>query len=218
MRKIILASGCVLAAAIGVSVAFAADISPRANRQLPREPQYVSYNWTGAYIGLNGGGGWGHSSFSAPFASNSFDLSGGLIGGTLGYNWQSEAMVFGLEGDIDWSNIRGSSPCAATGCEARNSWLGTARGRIGYAMDRVMPYVTGGLAIGDIRTTVTGIGSGDTTKTGWTLGGGLEAAIAGPWTAKIEYLYVDLGRGGSIAGSDASMRANVVRAGINYRF
>jgi outer membrane immunogenic protein len=65
---------------------------------------------------------------------------------------------------------------------------------------------------------VAGFGSGSTTKTGWTVGGGLEAAIGGPWTAKIEYLYVDLGRGGSIAGSDASLRANVVRAGINYRF
>ena len=85
-------------------------------------------------------------------------------------------------------------------------------------MDRVMPYVTGGLALGDIRTSIAGVGAANTTKAGWTLGGGLEAALAGPWTAKVEYLYVDLGRGGSVAGSDASLRANVVRAGLNYRF
>ena len=217
MRKLAFATGCVLTTAIGISTALAADISPRA-RQAQREPLYVAYNWTGAYIGLNGGGAWGSSSYAAPFASNSINASGALLGGTLGYNWQAGRTVFGLEGDIDWGNLRGSGVCGATVCETRNSWLGTARGRLGYAMERVMPYVTGGLAVGDIRTSIAGVGSANTTKAGWTLGGGLEAALAGPWTAKVEYLYVDLGRGGSIAGSDASMRANVVRAGLNYRF
>ena len=65
---------------------------------------------------------------------------------------------------------------------------------------------------------MSGIGRSDTTKTGWTLGGGVEAAIAGPWTAKVEYLYVDLGNGGSVLGSDANFRTNIVRAGLNYRF
>ena len=106
--------------------------------------------------------------------------------------------MFGLEGDIDWSNIRGSAACGGLSCETRNNWLGTARGRLGYAADRFMPYVTGGAAFGDIKTSVAGVGDASTTKAGWTLGGGVEAAIAGPWTAKIEYLYVDLGRGGSI--------------------
>jgi outer membrane immunogenic protein len=217
MRKLAFATGCVLMTAIGLSAALAADIGPRA-RQAPREPTYVAYNWTGAYIGLNSGGAWGSSSYAAPFASNSINTSGGLIGGTLGYNWQAGRAVFGLEGDVDWSNLRGSGICGATTCETRNSWLGTARGRLGYAIDRVMPYVTGGLAVGDIRSSIAAVGSANTTKAGWTLGGGLEAAIAGPWTAKVEYLYVDLGRGASVAGADASMRANVVRAGLNYRF
>jgi outer membrane immunogenic protein len=217
MRKFVFATGCVLMTAIGISAALAADIAPRA-RQAPREPLYVAYNWTGAYIGLNGGGGWGNSNFSAPFSSNSIRTSGGLIGGTLGYNWQAGQMVYGLEGDIDWTNLRGSGACALTSCEARNSWLGTARGRLGYAMDRVMPYVTGGLAVGDIRTSVAGVGSASSTKAGWTLGGGIEAAISGPVTAKVEYLYVDLGRGGSVLGSDASFHTNILRAGINYRF
>jgi outer membrane immunogenic protein len=128
--------------------------------------------------------------------------------------------VFGIEGDIDWSNIRGSAICGVgTSCETRNKWLSTARGRLGYAMDRVMPYVTGGLAVGDIKHSVAGIGSSDTTKAGWTIGGGLEAAIPNSrLTAKIEYLYVDLGRGASVLGSDAKLNANVVRAGLNYRF
>ncbi len=130
-------------------------------------------------------------------------------------------VVFGVEGDIDWSNIRGSSVCGTaiiTSCETRNDWLGTARGRLGYAFDRFMPYVTGGLAVGEIKTSIAGIGSANDTKAGWTAGAGLEAAIAGPWTAKVEYLYVDLGRGGSVLGSDSKFTTNIVRAGLNYRF
>lgn len=217
MRKTLLRGGCVLAMTIGAASAMAADISQR--RTVTKEPIYAPYNWTGAYVGINGGGGWGSSDFSAPFPSGSFRPSGGLVGGTLGYNWQSGQTVFGIEGDIDWSNIRGSTPCGLTSCEVRNDWLGTVRGRLGYAADRVMPYVTGGLAVGNIKTNIAGVGSGDSTKAGWTLGGGLEAAIPNSrLTAKIEYLYVDLGRGGSVLGSDAKFNANVVRAGLNFRF
>ena len=151
------------------------------------------YNWTGAYIGINGGGGWGRSDYSAPFPTGSFNTSGGLVGGTLGYNWQMGQLVFGVEGDIDWSNIRGSTPCAGTTCETRNDWLGTARGRLGYAFGRFLPYVTGGAAFGNVKTNIAGIGSASDTKAGWTLGGGLEYGLAGPWSIKAEYLYVDLG-------------------------
>ena len=110
-------------------------------------------------------------------------------------------------------------PRGGFSCGTRNDWLGTARGRLGYAVDRFMPYVTGGAAFGDIKTSIAGVGDTRTTKAGWTVGGGIEAAIAGPWTAKVEYLYVDLGRGGSIVcGVDASFNTNIVRAGLNYRF
>jgi outer membrane immunogenic protein len=146
-------------------------------------------------------------------------MSGGLIGGTLGYNWQAGPLVYGLEGDIDWSNIRGSGVCGGIGCSTRNNWLGTARGRLGYAADRFMPYVTGGFAFGDISNSAAGFADARSTKTGWTVGGGIEAALAGPWTAKVEYLYVDLGHGsGAIPGTDATFHSNIVRAGLNYRF
>ncbi len=218
MKKLLLAGVGLLA--LGVASASAADIQ---RRPMPAKaaPAYVApplYNWTGFYVGINGGGGWGTSSFSAPFTTGSFDTSGGLVGGTLGYNWQVGQVVFGLEGDLDWSNIRGSSPCGATSCETRNDWLGTVRGRLGYAFDRFMPYVTGGAAFGNIKTSIAGVGSSNETNIGWTLGAGLEAAIAGPWTAKIEYLYVDLGDGGAVAGSTADFKTNIVRAGLNYRF
>ena len=88
-----------------------------------------------------------------------------------------------------------------TGCETRNNWLGTVRGRVGYAFDRVMPYVTGGLAVGDIEANQPGFAGVSDTNVGWTVGGGIEAAIASNWTAKLEYLYVDLGDVSCSAGS-----------------
>ncbi|AXK83247.1 porin family protein [Pseudolabrys taiwanensis] len=220
MKKILLASIGVIA--LGVASASAADLS-RAPMPM-KGPAYMPpplYNWTGLYVGINGGGGWGHSDFSGPFTSGSINPSGGLVGGTVGYNWQlPNQFVLGLEGDIDWSNIRGSSACGITSCETRNDWLSTVRGRIGYAglWDRVMPYVTGGLALGNIKTNVAGLGSSDETKAGWTVGGGIEAAIAGPWTAKVEYLHVDLGSTSSVLGSNVNFKTDIVRAGLNYRF
>jgi len=218
MKKLLLASAGFLA--LGIASASAADLS----RVPVKAPAYMLpplYNWTGFYLGINGGGGWGRSDYSGAFSTGSFDTSGGVVGATIGYNWQvSNQFVLGLEGDIDWSSMRGSSACAFTSCETRNDWLGTVRGRVGYVgfWDRVMPYVTGGLAVGNIKTSVAGLGSSNETKAGWTVGAGIEAAIAGRWTAKVEYLYVDLGNGGSVLGSDANFKANIVRAGLNYRF
>jgi outer membrane immunogenic protein len=85
--------------------------------------------------------------------------------------------------------------------------------RFGYSFDRFMPYITGGLAFGGVQSEIVGVLSTSDTKVGWTLGAGLEGVIAGPWTAKIEYLYVDLGDNANL-----DFRANLVRAGLNYRF
>jgi outer membrane immunogenic protein len=204
------------------STAFAADLPVKA----PRVPAVApSYNWTGFYVGINGGGGWGRSDSAGPvFATaGSFNTSGGLVGGTLGYNWQSGIWVAGLETDIDWSNIKGSAPCGVTTCRTTNDFLGTFLGRLGVSSppwDKVLFYVTGGLAYGNIRSSVDFFtGGSNTTRAGWTLGGGVEFAIAGPWTAKIEYLYADLGRNSNdVLGDSARFNANIVRAGINYRF
>ncbi|MGA2565990.1 MAG: outer membrane protein [Pseudolabrys sp.] len=219
MKKLLLASAGILA--LGVVSASAADL-PRHQAMPAKAPVYMpspSYNWTGFYVGINGGGGWGRSDYSAPLSSGAFDTSGGLVGGTLGYNYQMDNVVFGVEGDIDWSDLHGSAACAGTTCETRNNWLSTVRGRLGYSIDRFMPYVTGGAAFGDIKTSVAGVGDTQTTRAGWTVGGGLEAAIAGPWTAKAEYLYVNLGDAGTaVPGASANFHTNIVRVGVNYRF
>ncbi|HZP79317.1 MAG TPA: outer membrane protein [Pseudolabrys sp.] len=218
MKRLVLAAVGLLA--LSATAASAADLPRRAAMPV-KAPAYAPvYNWTGFYVGINGGGGFGRSDFSGPAFPAAFNVSGGLVGGTLGYNWQANQAVFGLETDIDWSGIKGSGACGVTTCSTSNSYLGTFRGRLGYAWDRFLPYLTGGLAYGNINTNVAGFGSGSSTKAGWTLGGGLEFAVAGPWTAKVEYLYADLGRGGSIAGlaGDAKFNANLIRGGVNYRF
>ncbi|RDV04870.1 outer membrane protein [Undibacter mobilis] len=218
MKRFVLAAAAI---AVSIGAANAADMARR--QAMPtKAPAYVApiYNWSGFYAGINGGGGWGRSSVSGPLSTGgNFNTSGGLVGGTLGFNYQAGQIVYGLEGDIDWTNLKGSSTCAVgVSCEAKNNWLGTARGRIGYAFDRYLPYITGGLAVGDVKTSATGLGSASSTKAGWTLGGGVEAAIAGPWTAKVEYLYVDLKDANAPAGSSTDFRTNVVRGGLNYRF
>jgi outer membrane immunogenic protein len=218
MKRLVLAGIGALAAVTMIGSANAADLS---RRPMPaKAPAYVqAYNWTGAYVGINGGYGFGRSDTSIPFATGGFNTSGGVVGGTIGYNWQMGQTVFGLEGDIDWTHIRGNAACGiGINCETRNDWLGTARGRLGYAFDRFLPFVTGGAAFGDIKNTITTAGSSTANKAGWTVGGGLEAALTGPWTAKVEYLYVDLGRGASLAGADTRFNTNLVRAGVNYRF
>lgn len=216
MRRILFST--VGLAALSVTSSLAADLP----RNVPEAPALVrAYSWTGFYLGINGGYGWGSSDWSA--MNSSTGPSGGLVGGTIGYNWQTGAGVFGLEGDIDWTDLKGNFTNAAcpTGCQTSNGWLATARGRLGYAFDRVMPYVTGGLAAGDVRATQLGVGSITSTRAGWTVGAGVEAAISPNWTAKVEYLYVDLGDvtcSTCTAATAINFKTNLVRAGLNWRF
>jgi outer membrane immunogenic protein len=220
MKRLCLA---IVSLAALTGAAAAADLPARA--PAPYYPPAFAppvYNWTGFYIGVNGGGGFGNSTWDR---TGSFNLSGGLVGGTVGYNYQFGQAVVGVEGDIDWTNLKGStSTFCAPGCQTSNTWLSTVRGRFGYAAGRFMPYVTGGAAFGNIRATTPGFAGASNTDAGWTVGGGIEAALAGNWTAKAEYLYVSLGSFncgvacGVTAVDNVSLRANILRAGVNYRF
>jgi outer membrane immunogenic protein len=223
MKRVLLA-GVALAALMGS--ASAADI-PRRMVERPVAapvPHVMAYNWTGFYAGLNAGWGWGTGSLSGPPPTGDMEGNGGLIGGTLGYNWQMNQVVFGVETDIAWSGIETDHRCrGGLRCEVNNDWLGTARGRIGVAMDRFMPFIAGGLAYGDVDTKVRGFPGTSDVQAGWTLGAGVEFALAAPWTARLEYLYVDLGdvgcgrRCGPGTGN-LDFNAHIVRAGVNYRF
>jgi outer membrane immunogenic protein len=217
MKRFVAAS---MAAFVGLMVqASAADLG-RAPRVAPAPVFAPVYSWQGLYIGVNGGGGWGNSTWTG--VSNDFNTSGGLFGGQIGYNWQFGQTVLGLETDIQWSGIKGSGACAF-GCETKNNWFGTARGRLGYAYDRFLPYVTGGLAYGNIEANPSfGFTSASTTNAGWTVGAGVEFALMQNWTAKVEYLYVNLGDFNTAVSApgftNVDFTANVVRAGVNFRF
>jgi len=184
------------------------------------------YNWTGFYAGINAGYGFGTSTWSL-LSTGDIKPKGVVAGGTLGYNWQLGSFVYGLEGDFDRSGVKGSVTCVvAVECETANSWLATVRGRLGYAFDRWMPYITGGGAYGPIKASASVRPAGlnaSTSKSqfGWTAGAGLEYAMFGNWSAKIEYLYVDLGSfdaGFAPIVNNVSFKENIVRAGINYKF
>lgn len=220
------------AAAIGfASVASAADMPVKA----PMAPVAAPYNWTGFYAGLEGGWGGSSQSWTAVggVTTGNFTGSGGLFGATLGYNYQMNMFVAGLEGDASWADINANNNStggcsAAFPCSARDNFLATARGRLGLATDRWLFYVTGGAAFVNVKndqSALSPLASSSETKTGWTVGGGVEAALWGNWSAKAEYLYVDVGQTsfcpaagcGTVVVSDYT-RLNIFRLGLNYKF
>ena len=140
-----------VALAATTAIAAPADLARRAPYYPASAPVYAPlFSWTGFYIGINGGGGFGSSNWDL---TGSRTVSGGLVGGTVGYNYQFGQAVAGIEGDVDWSGINGSTSnnVCPFGCKTSNSWLATVRGRLGYAADSFMPYVTGGAAFGNIQ-------------------------------------------------------------------
>ncbi len=226
----LMATGLAALTLVVSAPAWAADL-PQPAPPPPQAPAaYIPtvapvYNWGGIYLGLNGGYGFGSSEWSgAGLNTQSFNTSGGVVGGTLGANFQSDAFVFGLETDLDWTGITGSTTCVAVNptCTTSNDWLGTTRVRVGYAADRVLFYGTGGAAYGNVQANVNGVTS-SSTKAGWTAGAGVEAAFADNWTARLEYLYVDLSKAscGTACGGapiNVTFTQNLVRAGIDYKF
>jgi outer membrane immunogenic protein len=188
----------------------------------PVAPAYAS--WSGAYVGVNVGYGFGKADVTAPGVSASVSPKGMLAGVTLGYNYQTGVWVWGAEGDWDWSNMKADATCGAITCSGKASWIGTARARIGYAgWNNWLPYFTGGLGMGNIKVS-TPLGESSSTRMGWTAGAGVEYAMWSNWSVKAEYLYVDLGKFdcgaacGGVGAADVSFKTNIVRAGLNYRF
>jgi outer membrane immunogenic protein len=213
-------SGIAVLALLATSFTAEAADMPRSVYR-PAPPPVAYYNWTGLYGGINGGYAWGKSNLFGTFDSSP---SGFVIGGTLGYNYQIGSFVWGIEGDFDYANVKGDTACLGFICETRSNWLATVRGRVGYAFDRFLPYFTGGGAFSDIEVGVPLLGLNQSSnRVGWTVGGGIEYAFLSSWTAKLEYLYVDLGRFDTtftapFVANNVDFKANVVRVGLNYKF
>jgi outer membrane immunogenic protein len=205
----------------------------------------AAYGWTGCYLGIEGGGAWGRSDQIANgpvgFGSTTggYDVSGGLVGGTAGCNYQVNNWVLGVEGDMSWADTSGTGTnvppfVAGTVVGTREHWLATIRGRVGFTpVERWLVYATGGFAAADVEATIAtaAVGSfADTqTRTGWTAGVGVETAFWGRWTAKLEYLHVEFSSQtyftpspapglGINTRSDVPLTNEIVRAGVNLHF
>lgn len=221
MRKKLLLGVAVLC--LGGGSALAADIPARVPVAKAPPPVTQLFDWSGFYWGGVAGYGWGDSSHSDPLglATGSFDANGWLLGGTLGVNWQSGQFVFGLEGDLSWSDIGGGGGSLGGPISTELSWLATGRVRAGYAVDNYLFYVTGGAAWGKVEAANIGFGSGSDTRLGWTVGGGVETKLTQNWSAKLEYLYVDLGDKDTYSAPapvNVSFTSHIVRLGLNYKF
>ena len=231
MKRGVVAFAGLVALAFAVGSATAADLPPRYQQPYAPAPVYAPvFSWTGFYIGINGGGGWGRSQWDGV---DKFNISGGLIGATIGYNWQINQFVLGAEGDIDWSGIGGSTTFAcAPGCTTRNHWLSTVRGRLGYAFDRVLVYGKGGAAMAadryDVSGSFTGIPFGFTgleNRFGWTAGAGVEWAFTPHWSVNVEYDYYGFGTKTIamfdpvnlfLGNVDVKQNIQVVKVGFNF--
>ncbi|HEX3339530.1 MAG TPA: outer membrane beta-barrel protein [Pseudolabrys sp.] len=203
-----------------VDGAFSADLGRSVYAPSSPLPVYAPPSWTTCYVGLNAGGVW-----------SSFGFTGG---GQVGCNWQGNyRLVWGGEADVQYTGLDDSRDVFAPGASAhqdfRSRWLATFRGRFGWlAAENMYFYATGGLALANVDTDSTvnfnGIVnnvSDSTTHAGWTLGAGLEWRFLPLWSAKVEYLYVDLGHATNvlpISNNDHSLTENIVRIGVNYHF
>jgi len=231
MKKILL--GTVAVFALGVTSASAADLAARPYTKAPPMMAAI-YDWTGFYIGANGGGGWGRDRLSQATGVLNIDPSGGFAGGQIGYNWQNGAWVLGVEADGDWADINGSSACGVGfACSSKTNALASFRGRIGYAVNNVLFYGTGGAGYASTRDSIltaagapvagaTGVFNSD--RWGYAAGAGIEWGFNPNWTAKVEYMHYGLGTETAPAGTidvvptNSRLNVDTVKVGVNYRW
>ena len=214
MKKVLLASACLFALAAPAS---AADLAARPYTKAPIAPAAV-YNWTGFYLGVVGGGAWEDA--------NSPAMQGGFVGGTAGYNWQTGSVVFGIEADGAWADVNASATALGITVASKTDALGTVRGRIGWAVNNVLLYGTGGYAWIDNKISITTLGltvSDSKFHSGWTVGAGVEAFFAPQWSVKGEYLYRSLGSetyfgGVGVPLNSGTLNLHTVQVGVNYHF
>ncbi|MDF0516245.1 porin family protein [Bradyrhizobium yuanmingense] len=221
MKKVLLASACLFALAAPAS---AADLAARPYTKAPVAVASV-YNWTGFYLGIVGGGAWEASSGDPK-------MQGGFVGGTAGYNWQTGNVVFGIEADGAWADVSASATgvvfvpgvgAVAATASSKTDAMGTVRGRIGWAVNNVLLYGTGGYAWIDNKLSFTALGatiSESKFHSGWTVGAGVEAFFAPNWSVKGEYLYRSLGGETYFSGAvpSGTLNFHTVQVGVNYHF
>lgn len=228
------AAFALLLASALLTPAAAADLSVAPMYKAPPAPVAT---WTGSYIGVSGGGAWGnaavHNNATGLDQAPRFDLSGGLIGVTSGFNVQNGNVVVGYEGDTSASNKKGSAlefpPNGAFTNQVRENWLSTFRGRVGYAQGNWLLYATAGGALANVENSIVGPPGTVSEKHahwGWTAGAGVEVKLNPDWSAKVEYLYVGLQdksyftpapNPAFASNQHVTLDDHIVRVGVNYK-
>ncbi len=196
MKRILLA-GVALLALTAAQPTLAADAPVYKG---PAPVAVALFNWSGFYVGAQAGYGWGNTNrtYTDGYSPPTLNINGWVLGGYLGYNFLvSPSFLLGIEGDINWASVRGSGfdPVPVYNLSAEAKWLGSIRGRLGFAADRALFFVTGGWAWANYdhfisAPAVTFNGTHD----GWTMGGGLEWAFANNILGRVEYRYYDFAR------------------------
>lgn len=208
----------------------------------PAAPPVMSPSWAGVYFGVEGGGVFGSTNQIAdgPIGFGAitpgYDATGGLLGGTIGYNWQLSNWILGLEGDMSWVRVQGSAHEASpfntsSVIDTKENWLATGRGRVGWiAAYNIMLYATGGVAVAGVEADIIPAGIAELTDTqarwGGTVGGGVEVKLTPIWSLKAEYLYVKFQSAnyfsnpppGTNTRSDVPLDNNIFRVGVDYAF
>ncbi len=229
-----------ISAIVSATAASAADMKPRMYAKAPPVVQEV-YNWTGFYIGGQVGGAWSEYRYDdisltgEPSSQNASSITGG---GHLGYNWQSNNLVLGVEAEFNGTDLKGSSPSFFNPLVTYSSkvdWYGTVVGRLGVAFNRSMLYATGGVAFADIRSAglngpngVFDSFSTTSDRVGWTVGVGAAYQITPNWIAGIDYKHIEfekynstgitnvVGFAYTLTGIDT--RIDQLTARISYKF
>ena len=230
--------------ALGMAApASAADLAARPYTKAPPAPVVAVYDWTGFYIGANGGWGQSHScvdfvTAAGTFANGCGDRSGGVAGGQIGYRWQTNQFVFGLEAQGDWADLKNTrvslfDPTLST--TAKTDAIGLFTGQLGWAWNASLFYVKGGAAVTSNRFTIfdntTGIGlvSADNTRWGGTLGVGFEYGFTPNWSFGVEYDHLWMGHANNsftvadprlvaVLNDRISQDVDMVTVRVNYRF
>ena len=241
MKKILLGTVALAALGMAAAPASAADLAARPYTKAPPPMVQPIYDWSGFYIGINGGGGTSHKCWdlmtgTLATAEGCHDATGGTVGGQIGYRWQSSSWVFGLEGQGNWADFKGSNTNLTNTLLRDTSKIdafGLITGQVGYAWNSALFYVKGGGAVvGDkYNTTVIANSalndSAKQTRWGGTVGAGLEFGFAPNWSVGVEYDHMFLGRKNvnfttpaGVFSTTESIRQDVdmglVR--LNYRF
>lgn len=222
--KLFLRSAIAIAAIAAAAPSIAADLSypvaPVYTAPIAApaaEPVYdAAYDWSGFYAGVLAGYGWGRAEQNT---TGEFDASGYLLGGFAGYNIQAGDLVYGLEADLAWTDTNGTTATRSTDLD----WVGTLRGRAGYAFDSILPYVTGGFALADINASDSAPGgfSTDEVQLGLTAGAGVEVGITENISVRAEYSYTDFGGDWDFNngnGQDLDFSSHAVKTGVAISF